>query len=73
MWKAKRSDFDLGWGFDIQFLVGAGVQKTIDFLENIKNPDAEKALEYIQLCQTAGDFDNLPKWESFRKDYFAIN
>lgn len=73
MWKAKRSDFDLGCGFDVQFLVGAGVQKTIDFLENIKNPDAEKAIEYIQSCQKAGDFDDLPKWESFRKDYFAIN
>src|SRR5215203_3225581 len=31
MWKAKTSNFDLGCGFDIQFLVGAGVEETTEY------------------------------------------
>ena len=73
MWKAKMSDFDLGGAFDIQFLVGAGVQTTIEYLEKRGDSDSEKALNHIKSCQNAGYFGDMDSWRKFRKEYFGIN
>jgi hypothetical protein len=32
MWEAKHIDFDTGAGFDVQFLLGASVEPTFDYL-----------------------------------------
>jgi hypothetical protein len=56
MWKAKSSNFDLGCGFDIQFLVGAGLSETIEFLRHHHDPEASNAVEFIESCYAAGDF-----------------
>lgn len=70
MWRAKHINFDTGCGFDIQFLVGCGVNETIKFLRNCNEPDAGFAAEYIQKCQVAGDLSNLDDWLSTRIKYF---
>lgn len=72
MYEAKMSNFDLGCGFDIQFLIGAGVEETINYLCQNKNPTSQSALEYIKACQTGGDFDNLEEWIEHKKSYFGI-
>jgi hypothetical protein len=33
MWEAKNIDMDTGCGFDTQFMVGARVDETIEYLE----------------------------------------
>ncbi len=71
MWRAKHTDFDTGCSFDIQFLVGAGVDATIEYLTQNNDPDASDAVDYIRVCKEAGDFDYLDDWLNFRIDYFG--
>lgn len=73
MWRSERSNFDLGCGFDIQFLVGAGVEETINYLRQSKDVSASDALQYIEACKSAGDFDNRQEWINQKKAYFEIN
>lgn len=71
MWRAKHTDFDTGVGFDIQFLVGAGVDETLAFLESAEDPDAARARAHLIACREGGDFDDLPSWLARRRAYFA--
>jgi len=71
MWKAKHVNMDTGCGFDIQFLVGAGVDKTLSFLTDSDEADAKKAHSYILSCKEAGDFSNLPSWLQGRIEYYS--
>jgi hypothetical protein len=61
IWRAKETDFDTHCGVDIELVLFAGYQKTIDFLENEQSSEASKALEYIKYC---GDFDWLDEYFS---------
>jgi hypothetical protein len=67
MWKAKHIDFDIGCCFDGQFLVGGGVEQTIEYLSDGSN---EEAVEYIKKLRDLKEFDYLPTWEQFRVHYF---
>jgi hypothetical protein len=71
LWRAKNIDFDTACGFDIQFLTGAGLNQTIEYLESSADPEARSALEYIMKCRAAGDFDDLQAWAIWRTDYFG--
>lgn len=70
LWKAKNIDFDTFCGFDVQFLVGAGVDKTIEYLQSKTDEDSKKALDCILKCKNADDFSYLDKWYEFREIYF---
>lgn len=70
LWRAKHVTFDTACGFDIQFLVGGGVDATIKFLAMTRDSDAQDALSCIRECQEAGDFDNLSDWLAFRLAYY---
>lgn len=70
MWEAKHIDFDIGCSFDIQFLVGAGVDETVQYLEA---QGQAQAVAYIKECQLSRDFEDLPGWERFRIHYFYPN
>jgi len=61
IWRAKETDFDTHCGLDIELMLFAGYQKTIDFLKKQESPEAKQALEYIRLC---GDFDSLDEYFS---------
>jgi len=67
MWNAKRIDFDIGCCFDLQFLVGAGVDETLKYLEDLGE---NETADYIKTCRSSGDFADLPRWERFRIHYF---
>ncbi|WP_329406926.1 hypothetical protein OG563_33765 [Nocardia vinacea] len=65
MWCAKHVDFDTACGFDIQFLLGAGVQPTLSYLADRGHADIVAELSaYSELTDGLGD------WEAFRRDYF---
>lgn len=71
MWAAKNINMDTGCGFDIQCLVGAGVDTTIDYLQQHHSPEARAALEYILECRHVGDFEEIGEWVQGRISYFA--
>lgn len=56
VWEAKQSSFDAGCGLDIQFLCGAGLTPTKDYLARSPHPSAAEALTYLLECEAAGDF-----------------
>ena len=68
MWEAKHLNMDMGCGFDIQFLLGSGIGKTIEYL-NYTN-EQEPILKYIKACDACGDFDNLDEWKESKISYF---
>lgn len=71
LWRAKNTDFDTGCAFDVQFLVGAGVQETLAFLARSDDPVAPEIAEYISMCVAARDLDGLEGWLEFRRNYFG--
>lgn len=70
LWKAKNIDFDTFCGFDVQFLVGAGVNETIKHLQSKTDKDSTEALQYILGCKDAGDFSYLDEWYELKVNYF---
>ncbi len=67
MWEGKQIDLDTACGFDSQFLVGAGVGATIEYLrQNGRNEIAS----YLQNFKDYEGFEDLPRWELFRIHYF---
>ncbi|OXA93109.1 hypothetical protein [Flavobacterium hercynium] len=64
IWEAKTIDFDTYCGLDIQLTVFAGVEETINFLKNQTDDISKKALEYIEICKSSGDFDYLEEYFS---------
>ncbi len=71
LWKAKHTSFDTSVAFDIQFLVGAGVDETLSHLSSSHDPAATKAYAYIAGCREAGDFDALAEWLDVRVAYYS--
>ncbi|MGE0786407.1 MAG: hypothetical protein AB7S26_12125 [Sandaracinaceae bacterium] len=71
LWRAKMTNFDTGCGFDVQFLVGAGVEPTLAFLTRSEDPVAPQAAEWIKRCAELGEFDWLDEWLAWRREYFA--
>jgi hypothetical protein len=43
LWQAKQINMDTGAGLDIQFLVGAGVEETIEYLRAKSDTDSTAA------------------------------
>mgnify|MGYP006876022462 CR=1 FL=1 len=64
MWEAKHIDFDTGLGFDLNFLVGAGVSQTVAYLRSIGRDDIADGLA------GADDGAELARWRQFRQRYF---
>jgi hypothetical protein len=67
MWEAKHIDMDTGCGFDGEFLVGAGLQETIRYLEVNGN---QEILNYVKALKKAEEPNYLQEWERFRVSYF---
>lgn len=74
IWEAKESSFDAHCGLDVQFLCGAGLAETKDYLAKSKAKSAPAALEYLSECERAGDFtDWTPeKTLSEYRRYFGL-
>ena len=67
MYEARNINLETSCGFDVQNLVGGGVEETIDFLEAAGK---DNVAEEIKAGYYYKDFDDLPKWISFKKKYF---
>jgi hypothetical protein len=67
LWEGKQIDMDTGIGFDGQFLVGAGVEETIKYLEE---HGQKKPAEYLKGLKASKELDDLSEWEKFRVCYF---
>jgi hypothetical protein len=70
LWKAKNINFDTFCAFDIQFLIGAGLDKTIEYLQSKADEDSKNVLQYIIECKDSGDFSYMKTWYEFREKYF---
>lgn len=65
MWAAKFIDFDTSCGFDVQFLLSAGPERTLAYLSAHGHEEIARRLAgYPEL------HDDLAGWETFRRDYF---
>lgn len=74
LWRAKRANFDMWCGLDIQLLCGAGLAQTRALLAGVGDEAAADALQYLDTCVEAGDFDG---WTPARtidqyRDYFGL-
>jgi len=66
-------DMDLGSGFDVEFLVGAGVDETLCFLRQQDEPWAMEAALWVDACHRDGHFDGLNEWLNWRWEYFGLS
>lgn len=64
LWRTKQLTFDTACEFDIQLVAFAGITQTLAYLQSLPDPEAAKAVDYLQQCQAGGDFANL-------EDYFS--
>lgn len=64
IWKAKIADFDTYCGLDIQLIVFAGVQETIQFLSEQHTEEGKEAFKYVSGCYESGDFDDIETYFS---------
>ena len=67
MCEARNINLETSCGFDVQNLVGGGVEETIDYLES---KGLEKVAEEIKAGYYYKDFDDLPKWIKFKMKYY---
>jgi hypothetical protein len=70
LWRAKTFDFDTWCGFDVQFLVGAGVSLTLSYLQSLSEEWAPTAWAHLEQCRQAGDFADLEQHRQWRQTYF---
>jgi hypothetical protein len=67
LWEAKAMDFDSFCGFDFQFVLGGGVERTLADLRSGGHADAA---EYLAECLA---FDpDLEAWERGRREYYGM-
>jgi hypothetical protein len=74
IWYAKMASFDTACGLDVQFLCGADLPKTKAFLTTqAQMPGTAEALEYLQECEAAGDFEDftVEAWAARYARYFG--
>lgn len=64
LWRTKQLTFDTTCEFDIQLVAFAGVESTLAYLQGVPGSDAAAAVDYLQQCQAAGDFDYLEEYFS---------
>lgn len=59
IWEAKSASMDAGCSIDVQFLCGAGIDNTKQFLAEQQSALASKALNRILACEKSGDFQGF--------------
>jgi hypothetical protein len=56
IWDARQSSFDAGCSLDVQFLCGAGLAVTREYLATSSAPSALAAFKYLTEREQTGDF-----------------
>lgn len=74
IWRAKTCNFDTMCGLDVQFLCGAGLAATREFLRRVGTADALDALDYLEKAEAAGDFTGFSTEQVLEqaRDYFEV-
>jgi len=67
MWKAKHINMDTGCGFDVENMVGAGVDETVAYLDKQGLRDISR---YILSCTELRDQSHVESWAAERRRYF---
>lgn len=73
VWAAKGASMDAAASIDVQLLCPTGLAATREYLQNSPRTDAVEALKLIELCVSAGDFEDFDV-ERFREvlhDYYT--
>lgn len=75
IWQAKSDSFDLMCGLDVQFLCGAGVDDTREYLRSQDSESAAEALKCLEECIATGDFDGWTpdKWVRYYRFYYHLD
>ncbi len=73
LFESKYIDFDSSIGFDGEYLVGAGIKETYEYLKTVENLDKQDLLNYIgetveKCCYTQEEIEN---WKLYKKQYFG--
>ncbi len=74
IWEAKQSSFDACCGLDIQFLCGAGLEVTKEYLARSGDPAAPAALEHLIGSEESRDFEGWIPQKSIERyrSYYGI-
>lgn len=67
MWIAKNLNMDIGCGFDVENLVGAGVEQTIEYL---RQKDLDAAADYLAEYFPDHSQQAIEVWSRARQGYF---
>ncbi|BEL06815.1 hypothetical protein Q0Z83_050060 [Actinoplanes sichuanensis] len=74
-WELKRADFDTWCGYDVEHLVAAGVQATIDFVRGSVHPYQQEVLE--RLLDDDGEpelsEEDVAEWAEQRRLWFPAD
>lgn len=70
MWEAKNINMDTGCGSDSEFFVGAGVGKTIEYLQSLPPESGADVLDYLCKTWADGGPSDLAAWAKWRHEYF---
>jgi hypothetical protein len=69
VYDAKMSDFDLGCAFDCEFMLGAGLDKTIEHAKKINHLDM---VNYLEGLRGNPDLSEIDEWLKYRINYFGL-
>ncbi|GAB0169866.1 hypothetical protein LSPCS325_33030 [Lysinibacillus sp. CTST325] len=72
IWRAKEKDFDTHSYIDVQLLCGAGLEKTLGYLQKIDTLEAKKELSYLWKCKEDFEDFNVEEVLNFYKKYYGI-
>jgi hypothetical protein len=67
-YEIKRANFDTLLGYDVEHVLAAGVQVTVDHLRTSEHPDRDQALEY--LLGAGVDEERLREWAADEQAWF---
>ena len=70
--EAKHIDFDSGCGFDGEFLVAVGIEKTYAYLQTTTHPDSQAMLKYTKELVEESDYtdEHIEEWKAHKREYF---
>ncbi|MBN1349729.1 hypothetical protein JXJ21_09990 [candidate division KSB1 bacterium] len=69
IYDAKMSSFDLHFGMDYQFMLGAGLDKTIEYANQTGRSDMAK---YLDGLREDPDLPDIEHWLEFKISYFGL-
>ena len=59
IWRARMASFDAGASIDLYLLCGAGLDKTIEYLDRLAAPEARAAATRLRDAKAKGSFDTF--------------